>query len=95
MSTARSTLERLSSEPDTQLLAEQREMAQIAWQHTMASAYEEGEAKGHRHTVRMLCEVLEIELDDNKQRMLEALSIEQLAALVNRIKSERKWPDGV
>ena len=46
MNTARNALERLSSDPEAQRLAEESETAQLMHQHYMASAFEAGEAKG-------------------------------------------------
>lgn len=57
MNTARKALERLSSDPEAQRLAEESETAQLMHQHYMASAFEAGEAKERRETVRSLCEV--------------------------------------
>jgi hypothetical protein len=45
--------------------------------------------------VRFTCELLGIELDARKQGFLETLSVEQLAELVDRLESGRKWPDGL
>ena len=46
MNTARNALEKLSSDPEAQRLAEERETGLLMHQHLMASAFEAGEAKG-------------------------------------------------
>jgi flagellar biosynthesis/type III secretory pathway protein FliH len=46
MSTARHTLERLSSDPQAQRLAEQRELDRAALQIYRGAAFEEGKAEG-------------------------------------------------
>jgi flagellar biosynthesis/type III secretory pathway protein FliH len=107
MSTARHTLERLSSDPQAQRLAEQRELDRAALQIYRGAAFEEGRAEGRaegkaegraegeaRGRVLTLCEVFGIELDDAKRGVLGTLSVEQLASLASYLKTERKWPSG-
>jgi flagellar biosynthesis/type III secretory pathway protein FliH len=104
MSTARHTLERLSSDPQAQRLAEQRELDRAALQIYRGAAFEEGKAEGRaegkaegeaRGRVLTLCEVFGIELDEAKRGVLGTLSVEQLVSLASRIKAERKWPEAL
>jgi hypothetical protein len=96
MNTARDALERLSSDPLAQRLAEERETALLMHQHYMASAFEAGEAKAglkeRRETVRVVCEVLGIEIDETRESLLSSLDLDQLSLLVQKLKGERKWP---
>jgi hypothetical protein len=68
-------------------------------QHYMASAFEAGEAKGKtegarglRQAVLSICELLNVEIDDAKERQLSLLEVDQLNRLVRRLKTERQWP---
>jgi hypothetical protein len=92
MNTARDALERLSSDPEAQRLAEESETAQLMHQHYMASAFEAGEAKERRETVRSLCEVLSIEIDTEREHQLSSLNLDGLSRLVQKLKAERQWP---
>jgi hypothetical protein len=72
MNTARNALERLSSDPEAQRLAEESETAQLMHQHYMASAFEAGEAKGKaeglRQAVRSMCDLLGLEIVEARER---------------------------
>lgn len=101
MNTARNALERLSLDPEAQRLAEERETALLMHQHLMASAREageargevKGEAKGLRRAVLLVCQFLGIELDAAKERRLAELDLEQLTVLVQKLETERCWPE--
>jgi hypothetical protein len=99
MNTARNALERLSSDPEAQRLAEERETAQLVHQHYMASASEAGEARGklgeRRETVRVACELLGIEIDEARESLLSSLDLDRLSLLVQKLKTERRWPEGL
>jgi hypothetical protein len=96
MATARDALERLSSDPDAQRLADERETAILVHQHYMASAFEAGEAKGEakerRETVRILCRVFGIVIDEERAQRLAALEASKLARLIQELENERQWP---
>jgi hypothetical protein len=62
-------------------------------QHYMASAFEAGEAKERRETVRVACELLGIEIDEARESLLSSLDLDQLSLLVQKLKGERKWPE--
>ncbi|HEY5959863.1 MAG TPA: hypothetical protein VIV60_25085 [Polyangiaceae bacterium] len=83
MNTARNALERLSLDPEAQRLADERETALLVHQHYIASAFEAGKAKGaaeeRLESVRSLCEVLSIEIDEAKERQLSSLEPDQLS----------------
>jgi predicted transposase/invertase (TIGR01784 family) len=96
MNTARNALEKLSSDPEAQRLAEERETALLMHQHYMASASEAGEAKGQlkerRETVRVVCELLGIAIDEAREGLLSSLDLDRLSMLVQELKTERRWP---
>jgi predicted transposase/invertase (TIGR01784 family) len=96
MNVACNALERLSSDPEAQRLAEESETAQLMHQHYIASAFEAGEAKGltagKLETIRSMCELLSIEIDEGKERELSALRLNQLNLLIRKLKAERQWP---
>jgi hypothetical protein len=58
----------------------------------MASAFEAGEAKERRETVRTLCRVFGIALDAQRSESLSALDASQLSALIQRLEADRQWP---
>lgn len=99
MNTARNALERLSSDPEAQCLAEERETALLMHQHYMASAFEAGEAKGElkerRETVRSLCRVLGVSLDEARAERLLRLDAAELLTLIGKIETERQWPENL
>ncbi len=103
MNTALNALERLSSDPEAQRLAEDRETGLLMHQHYMASAFEAGEVKGEakgerrerRETVRVVCELLGIEIDEARESVLSSLDLDRLGFLVQKLKAERRWPEGL
>ena len=52
----------------------------------------EGEVKAHRKNVRAFCEATGIGWDDERQRHVDALSLEQLEALWKSLLRDRRWP---
>jgi len=92
MDTARNALERLSSDPDAQRLADERETAILVHQHYMASAFEAGKADERRETVRTLCRVFGIVVDEERAQRLAALEASQLSLLIQKLELERQWP---
>jgi predicted transposase/invertase (TIGR01784 family) len=95
MNTAKNVLEALSADPDAQRLAREREMAELMHGHMMASSFEEGEAKGLVVAVRSLCNVLGIDIDEQRSARLKVLDADELTALVEEITRERRWPEGL
>ena len=107
MTTAKDTLQELSSDPVAQRLAWERETAVLMHRHLINSSLEqgreegrevgrvEGRAEGFIVAVHLACEMLGIEIDAEKEQMLASLTCEQLAAHVEHLKTERRWPDGV
>jgi hypothetical protein len=53
----------------------------------------EGEAKGLRAAVVDLCEVLGLSLSDAQQARIATMSVDELEALRQQLKRERRWPD--
>ena len=93
MNTALNALERLSSDPEAQRLAEERETALLVHQHYMASAFEAGEVKALRESVRMLCRIFDISIDDARSERLSVLDSAGLSNLIGRLETERRWPE--
>jgi predicted transposase/invertase (TIGR01784 family) len=101
MNTARSALETLSSDPEAQRLAEERETSLLMHEHYVASAFEAGEAKGEakglkegrQEAVRSMCELLGVEIDEARERQLATLELDQLSLLVQKLKDQQRWPE--
>ena len=51
----------------------------------------EGLREGLREAIADLCEVLDVPLDDARRRSLEALGLEELELVRDRLKRERHW----
>ena len=82
----------MNSPTAAQRLAEERETALLVHQHYLASAFEAGQLKARREGVRSMCELLGIEIDEARERLLSSLELDQLDRLVHKIKTERTWP---
>ena len=101
---AREALTVLSRDPEAQVLARQREMAEINWKIIRQFEREEGEAKGRaegetkgrtdalRLAVATACELLGLEIDTVRQELLQRLDVDALTALLNELRCERLWP---
>jgi predicted transposase/invertase (TIGR01784 family) len=55
----------------------------------------EGRVEGLMVAVHLASEMLDIEIDTVKEQQLASLTCDQLAALVEHLKTDRRWPDGV
>jgi predicted transposase/invertase (TIGR01784 family) len=101
MTTARNALEELSMDPDAQRLARERETAVLVHRHLIAASREEGRTEGREEglrggtliAIRGMCSILGVDIDIEKTKYLESLSLEQLAAFVEKLQTERRWPD--
>ncbi len=100
---ATEALAELSRDPGAQELARQREMAQINLKIIKQFEREDGEAKGRaegeakgreslRIAVDTICELLGVELDEERKDDLQRLDVDGLTALLGRLRSERQWP---
>jgi predicted transposase/invertase (TIGR01784 family) len=97
MTTAKDALHELSSDPTAQRLARERETAVLMHRHLINSSLEHGREEGLRvaaHAVRALCDVLGVEMDTVREERLLALNCDELAELVQHLKTERRWPEG-
>jgi predicted transposase/invertase (TIGR01784 family) len=94
---AKDTLDRLSADPAVQDLVQRRRESLDLYEISLRLAEAEGEAKGRVETlckaVSRLCEVLGIELDDQRRQALTAMSDTELDALCDTLTRERRWPD--
>ncbi len=103
MNTAKNALEELSADSDAQRLARERETAVLVHRHLIGSSIEKGRAEGRVEgrvegvllTIGSMCKLLGIELDEVKSEQLRTLDVEQLVGLVERLESERRWPEGI
>ncbi len=86
---AKDTLDLLSEDPVVQDIARRREEGLALYHVSLRAA----EAKALRKAVSGLCEVLGIELDERKRRVLTAMSHTELEALFDTLTRERRWPD--
>ncbi|HEY5962224.1 MAG TPA: Rpn family recombination-promoting nuclease/putative transposase [Polyangiaceae bacterium] len=101
MNVAKDALCTLSSDAEARRLARERERTTVAHRHTMgacrAEGKAEGEAQGRAAALRValgtLCRVLGIELDEARSIQVSNYDTDQLAALMNHIELERRWPD--
>ena len=105
---ATEALAELSRDPGAQELARQREMAQINLKiikqfereygeaKGRAEGRAEGEAKGRMDSLQLaveaVCEVLGIEIDEERKNTLRRLDVDGLTALLGRLRSECQWP---
>jgi hypothetical protein len=101
MTTAKDTLQELSSDPVAQRLARERETAVLMHRHLINSSREEGREEGRaeaseglRAAVLALCEVLGLEIDEEREKWLCTRSCDDLTKLVQRLKTDRQWPQG-
>ena len=108
MKEAKEALDRLSDDPAVQELAQRRKYEQYFYQHELQVMREEGEATGHtkghaegraegrvevqRSMVGRMCEVLGIELDEQKRQAVAGMSDAELEALLDALTRERRWP---
>ena len=105
---ATNVLERLSADPEAQVLARQRELALTTYKIEMTAARLEGEARGEargegrgeakgeakglRIAVEDLCEVLGIPLSDDRRTFLSAAGVDELATIRDELKRSKRWP---
>ena len=101
---AKDTLDLLSEDPVVQDIARRREEGLALYHVSLRAAEAKGEAKGRaegkaegraealRTAVARLCEMLDIELDEQKRQALAAMSDTELEALHETIVRERRWP---
>ena len=104
---ATEALKALSEDPEAQEIARQREMAQINLKIMHQFAVAEGEAKGRvegraegraeslRLAVETACELLGVEIETVRRESLERLDVDGLTALLNELRIERRWPEGL
>ena len=96
MRTAKNTLQELSSDPVAQRLARERETSVLMHRHLINSSLEQGRAEaahGLLAAVETICELLGIEIDAIREQQLTSLNCEQLTGLIQKLKSEKRWPD--
>ena len=92
MTTAKDALEELSSDPVAQRLASERETATLMHRH-LINASREDARQVIVEAVRALCEILEIDIDAARARRMASLDCDRLSMLVQRLKTERRWPE--
>jgi hypothetical protein len=105
---AKDTLDLLSADPAVQDLVQRRKQALDLYHIDLRAAEATGEARGEakgraegeakgraealRVAVQRLCDVLGLELDDQKQHALAGMSDTELDALSDTLARERRWP---
>ena len=57
-----------------------------------AEGLSEGEKKAHRSNIRQFCDAMGIDWNDERQRHLDALSLEELEKLWGDLLRDRRWP---
>ena len=102
MMTAKDALQELSSDPTAQQLARERETSVLMHRHLINSSLEQGRVEGRAEgrveglvvAVSLACDMIGIEIDAAKKHRLSTLTCEQLTTLVQKLKTERRWPVG-
>jgi predicted transposase/invertase (TIGR01784 family) len=98
MTTAKDTLQELSSDPVAQRLARERETAVLMHRHLINSSREEGRAEGRaeglREAVRTTCAILSVEIDEAREQLLSSFGCDRLMKLLQLLQTERGWPEG-
>ncbi len=99
MSAAKDALNEISSDPTAQRLARERETAVLMQRHLLRSSWEqghaEGEARGLLLAVCSMCELLGIDMDEERTRQLSDLDRDRLQRLADALRTQRRWPDNV
>jgi predicted transposase/invertase (TIGR01784 family) len=101
MNVAKEALFELSSDPDAQRLAQEREMAEVAHRHLLGASFQAGREEGREESrieeradkVVMLCRIFDIKLDAAKSAKLSSLDVHQLNDLATRLEREHLWPE--
>jgi len=109
MKQAQQALERLSADPSTRALAEERERGLVGYRLDLAAARKEGEAKGLRkgkakgrkegeakglrEAIATACDLLGIELTQERRELLGTLQADALARIVSHLRVARSWPE--
>jgi len=92
--TAKDARQDLSSDPTARRLARERETSVLMHRHLVNSSLEQGRVEGLVVAVSLACEMIGIEIDTAKKHRLATLTCEQLTTLVQKLKTERQWPEG-
>jgi predicted transposase/invertase (TIGR01784 family) len=98
MTTAKDTLQELSSDPVAQRLARERETAVLMHRYLINSSREEGREEGLHiaiQAIHVICDILDIEIDAVREKQVFTLDVERLSKLVERLKTERRWPENL
>ena len=96
MTTAKDTLQELSSDPVAQRLASERETAVLMHWHMINSSLEHGRAEvanGLLDAVETICDLLCVKLDATREQRFDLLNCDELTRLIQQLKTERRWPD--
>jgi predicted transposase/invertase (TIGR01784 family) len=105
MNMAKNALETLSSDPEAQRLASERETATLMHHALIKRSFLNGRVEGHAQgldegrneaflvSIRSMCEAFGIELDAERANQLSRLNPEQLEKLVQTLAQERRWPE--
>jgi hypothetical protein len=82
----------LSGEPSIWEIVRRREHTLASEQITVEAAIQEGRAEALRWAIAELCDVLGIELDEEKQAALAAKWHPELEAILRALARDRRWP---
>jgi len=104
MQLARDALDQLSQDPATRELARQRELSRVNLALIRGYEREEGRLEGReegrlegrtevlRLAIESLCDVLEIEITDDRRRALLQLDDSGLQQLLDSVRHDHAWP---
>jgi flagellar biosynthesis/type III secretory pathway protein FliH len=94
---AKNALEELSADPKARRLAEDRAIWHYTYDDGLATARDEGLAKGRAEgpqtAIRSLCRVLDVSLTPERAKQLEHAALPELQELLDALTQDRKWPD--
>ncbi len=94
---ATEALAALSQDPEAQELARQREMAQINLKIMRQFEREAGEAEGRAEALRLAvetaCDLLGIEVDATRAKVIQESDVDGLTRVLSEIRRNRVWPE--
>ncbi len=103
MTIAKNALETLSSDPEAQRLANERETATLMHRALINRSFHDGRVEGLVEgrneaflvAIRSMCDAFGIELNAERITWVSALHADELEKLVQVLGKERRWPDRV
>jgi hypothetical protein len=92
MAQAKNALERLSSDPEARVLAEERRKAQVYMTLRDARSREEGRVTMLREAIAGYCELLALPLTEERREEIASAAAERLEHIASHLRTHRTWP---